>query len=122
MGQPLGDLRSYPRRGRETRAELREICFGRWVRVLTSHTSDVYFLGVGRLEVRFVPAEHETFHRGGPGFRERARESRRNTVVPLMLAEKGKRANVQNEIVDEEHDAAASICGWGARSKAQERK
>jgi hypothetical protein len=30
-------------------------------------------------------------------------------VVPLMLTEKGKRANVQNELVDEEHDAAALL-------------
>jgi hypothetical protein len=46
----------------------------------------------------------------------------RNTVVPLMLTEKGKRANVQNEIVDEEHDAAPTIRLWGARSKKQERE
>jgi hypothetical protein len=31
-----------------------------------------------------------------------------NAVVPLMLTERGKRANIQNEILDEEHDAAGS--------------
>jgi hypothetical protein len=36
------------------------------------------------------------------------RRNRATAVVPLMLTEKGKRANVQNEIVDEEHDAAGS--------------
>jgi hypothetical protein len=34
-------------------------------------------------------------------------------VVPLMLTEKGKRANVQNELVDEEHDAAALLSPEG---------
>ena len=42
--------------------------------------------------------EHERFHHGGPGFRERPEGVGRTTFVPLMLTEKGKRANVQNEI------------------------
>jgi hypothetical protein len=33
----------------------------------------------------------------------------RNAVVPLMLTQRGKRANVQNEILDREHHAAALI-------------
>jgi hypothetical protein len=30
-------------------------------------------------------------------------------IVPLMLAERGERAKVQNEIVDAKHDAAGLI-------------
>jgi hypothetical protein len=39
-----------------------------------------------------------------------------NAVVPLMLTEKGKRANAQNEIVDKEHLAAAPDRWWGTQS------
>jgi hypothetical protein len=34
-------------------------------------------------------------------------------LIPLMLTERGERAKIQNEIVDEKHDAAPTIRWWG---------
>jgi hypothetical protein len=68
---------------------------------------DVYCLGVDRLEVSLVPWHTRHFITVDPDFGNGPKEVGLSAVVPLVLTETGKRANVQNEIVDEGHDAAA---------------
>jgi hypothetical protein len=60
---------------------------------------DVYCLGAGRLEVPLVPWHTRHFITADPDFGNGPEGVGRNAVVPLKLTEKGKRANVQNEIV-----------------------
>jgi hypothetical protein len=82
---------------------------------------DVYCLGVGRLDFPLAPWQTRHFITADPDFGSGPEGAGRNVFVPLMLTEKGKRANLQNEIVDEEQHAAARIRWCGDRDKSRRR-
>ena len=54
------------------------------------------------------PRHSSHFLAADPDFGNGPEGVAQSAVVQLVLTQRGKRANIQNEIVDEEHDAAAA--------------